>query len=103
MTIQQFVTNYLQVPVTLAGNKLIIEAIEIVLDTQDYDFYPKLSEISKKSPRQLEKPMRDAKNKSLEYINSTLKQQIFGSTSPTVKSYVILAAEYYRRLYEKQR
>lgn len=102
MTIQQFVIDELQVPVTLAGNKLIVEAIEIVLDTQDYNFYPKLSEVSKKSPRQLEKPLRDAKNKGLDYMNSTLKQQIFGNTLPTAKSYVILAAEYYRRVYEKQ-
>ena len=100
MTIQQFVNDQLQVPVTLSGNKLIVEAIEIVLDTQDYNFYSRLSEVSKKSPRQLEKPLRDAKNKSLEYMKSSLKSQLFGSSTPTTKTYVALAAEYYRRIHE---
>ncbi len=46
MTVKQFVTDELQVPVTLAGNQWIVEAIEIVLDTGDYKFNQRLSEIT---------------------------------------------------------
>lgn len=101
MTVKQFVTDELQVPVTLAGNQWIVEAIEIVLDTGDYRFNQRLSEITRKSVRQLEKPMRDAKNKSLEYMTSATRQKIFGSKiNPTLMEYVLLSAQYYRRLYE---
>ena len=101
MTIQEFVTEELQVPVTIAGNGLIVEAIEIVFDEHSHKFYPRLSAITGKTTRQLEKLLRGAKNKSISYMTEDLKQVIFGEDNPTVTEYIVKATQYYRRRYHE--
>ena len=102
MTIQEFVTEELQVPVTIAGNELIVEAIEIVFDEHSHKFYPRLSAITGKTARQLEKLLRDAKNKSLSYMTKDLKRAIFRGNNPTVTEYIVKATQYYRREHNEE-
>lgn len=97
MTIKEYVDSTLCVPVTRIGNKYIVEAIELVLDTREHKFYGKLAEILNTNTRYLEKAIRDAKNLSLEYMDSKLKQEIFNKNDVTTTEYIIKAAEYYRR------
>ena len=56
---KDYVDDVLSVPVTRIGNKYIVEAIELVLDTKEHKFYKKLSEIVGGTPEYLEKAMRD--------------------------------------------
>lgn len=101
MTIQQYVNEVLRVPVTIVGNKLIVEAMEIVHDTHEHKFYPTLAAATGKSPRQLDKPLRQARNKSLENITIPLKQEIFGDRiTVTVTEFIVKATQHYRRIYE---
>ena len=103
MTVKEFVDDVLCVPVTRIGNKYIVEAIELVIDTKEHKFYSRLSEIHKVTPQYLEKAMRDAKNLSLLYMGDGLKKTIFHKDSGvTVNEYIIIAAEYYRRVYENK-
>lgn len=97
MTIKEFVDDVLCVPVTRVGNRYIVEAIELVIDTQDHKFYGKLAEILKTNTRYLEKAIRDAKNLSLGYMTISDKQKIFNKTDVTTNEYIVKAAEYYRR------
>ena len=104
MTIKEYVDDVLSVPVTRVGNKYIVEAIEIVLDTKEHKFYSKLSDILKVTPHYLEKAMRDAKNLGLSYMDQGLKQTIFNKTTMlATNEYIIKAAEYYRRTYENKK
>ena len=98
MNIQCFVVNTLKVPVTRAGYKYILGAIEYVVDTHDYKFYSRISEIYKVTPRYLEKALRDAKEQGLAYMDSKTRDEIFGSEHVANTEYIIKAAEYYRRL-----
>lgn len=98
MTIKEYVDGTLCVPVTRIGNKYIVEAIELVLDTREHKFYSKLADILNTNARYLEKAIRDAKNLSLEYMDSKLKQEIFNKNDVTTTEYIIKAAEYYRRI-----
>lgn len=100
MTVKEYVDDVLCVPVTRIGNKYIVEAIELVLDTHEHKFYSKLAEILGTTPRYLEKTMRDAKNLGLRYMDSLVRQTIFKNQSTATTDYVIRAAEYYRRTYE---
>ena len=103
MTIQEYVNDVLCVPVTRIGNRFIIEAIELVLDTQEHKFYKRLAEIHKTTPQYLEKAMRDAKNLGLGYMPQQRKQDIFNKqTVLATNEYVVKAAEYYRRTYENE-
>ena len=101
MTIQQYVNEVLQVPVTIVGNKLIVEAMEIVCDTHQHKFYSLLAQATGKSPRQLDKPLRQARDRSLFNITTPLKQEIFGDKiNVTVTEYIVKATQHYRRIYE---
>ena len=102
MSIKDFVDNILCVPVTRIGNRYIIEAIELVLDTKEHKFYKRLSEITGYSPEYLEKAMRDAKSLGLNYMDSDLRQEIFGKVDVPTSEYVLKASEYYRRTYENK-
>lgn len=99
MTIKEFVDDVLCVPVTRIGNRYIVEAIEIVIDTHEHKFYSKLADILNVNTKYLEKAIRDAKNLSLSYMDSKIKQQIFNKVDVTTNEYVVKAAEYYRRNY----
>ena len=99
MDVKSFVDNELCVPVTRIGNKYVVEAIELVLDTHNHKFYNRLAEITQTSPRYLEKAMRDAIQLGLRYMNIPLRESIFGTRSPSTTEYVIIVAEYYRRTY----
>ena len=102
MTVKEFVDDVLCVPVTRIGNRFIVEAIELVLDTHDHKFYNKLASILDVSPKYLEKAMREAKSLSLSYMDASVKDSIFNKVSATTTEYVIKSAEYYRRNYENQ-
>lgn len=103
MNIQQYVNNILCVPVTRAGNRLIVESIEIVLDTHDSKFYGKLSEATGISTRRSEKLIRDAKNLGLSYMNPELQKRIFPTEQcPKNSTYILQASDYYRRNYENK-
>lgn len=100
MTVQDYVNDILCVPVTRVGNRYITEAIELVLDTKDHKFYPRLAELLGVSTTYLEKAMRDAKNLGLEYMDKNERSVIFTKEDPKVSEYVNIAAAYYRRKYE---
>lgn len=100
MTIKEYVDSVLCVPVTRVGNRYIVEAIELVLDTKSHKFYSRLSEILRVTPQYLEKAMRDAKSRALAYMDQQLRQEIFGKNPVTTTEYIVKAAEYYRRNYE---
>ena len=104
MTLQTYVNDVLQIPVTRIGNKHTVEAIELVLDTHDHKFYPKLSQVTGKTVGQLENSLRDAKEKSLSYMNKEIKDEIFSSVegSITNTSFIVLAAQYYKERYENK-
>lgn len=104
MTLQKYVNDILQIPVTRVGNRYMIEAIEIVLDTHDHKFYPQLCKTTGKATRQLEKALRDVKEKSLIYMENSVKEQMFPnlinkSTLPNTE-FVVLAAQFYKEHYE---
>lgn len=103
MTVSEFVDKVLCVPVTRVGYRLIIEALELVLDTREYKFYNRLAEIHNTTPRYLEKALRDAKNLGLDCMALQDKEAIFNKEeTPATSEYIIKAAEYYRREYEEQ-
>ena len=106
MTIQGYVNEVLQIPVTLIGNRYSVEAIEIVLDTYDHRFYPRLCEITGKPMSQLEKPLRIAKEKSLMFMDEEKKNEIFpiihNRTTISNTEFIVLAAQYYREKYENK-
>ena len=103
MSISEFVNNLLCIPVTRVGNQYIIEAIEIVIDTKNHKFYNKLSAVTGKSVRYLEKAMRDAKTLGLAYMDDELKKSVFNTGGEVATTeYVLRASEYYRRNYGQQ-
>ena len=106
MTLQKYVTEVLQVPVTRIGNKHIVEAIEIVLDTCEHKFYAQLCEATGRTTSQLENSLRDAKEKSLEYMDKSLKEQIFptlmNKSTITNTEFVVRAAQSYKEAYENK-
>lgn len=106
MTIQTYVNEVLQIPVTRIGNKHTVEAIEIVLDTYDHKFYPRLCEVTGKTVGQLEKSLRDVKEKSFSFMAADLKEKIFpvlsNKTSLSNTEFIVLAAQYYRENYENK-
>lgn len=105
-SIQNFVNEVLQIPVTRIGNKHTVEAIEIVLDTRDHKFYPQLCEVTGKTVGQLEKSLRDAKEKSFSFMDDNLKEKIFpiiaNKTKISNTEFIVLAAQYYRENYENK-
>ena len=103
MTISEYVDEILCVPVTRIGNRYIVEAIELVLDTREHKFYSRLAEIHKATPRYLEKAMREAKNIGLLNMGVYAKHDIFNNEYLATNEYIIRAAEYYRRTYEDKR
>lgn len=106
MTIQKYVNEILQVPVTRIGNKHTVEAIEIVLDTHEHKFYSRLCEVTGKSSSQLENSLRDAKEKSLSYMDNSVKSEVFPSlsTKTTLSNteFIVLAAQSYKEKYENK-
>lgn len=102
MTISEYVNDVLCVPVTRIGNRYIVEAIELVVDTHEHKFYQKLSQILNVTPQYLEKAIRDAKILGLSYMDALERQRIFNKDKITTSEYVVRAAEHYRRMYEKQ-
>lgn len=102
MTIKEYVDDVLCVPVTRIGNRYILEAIELVLDTRDHKFYQRLAAILEVTPSYLEKAMRDAKTLALTYMDSESRQDIFGKADVPTTEYIIKASEYYRRTYENK-
>ena len=106
MTVQSYVNEVLQIPVTRIGNRYAVEAIEIVLDTYDHRFYPKLCETTGKTTAQLEKSLRDVKEKSLSLMENSLKNKIFpilgNRTTISNTEFIVLAAQYYRENYENK-
>lgn len=98
MSIKEFVDEVLCVPVTRIGNRYIVEAIELVIDTKDHKFYPRLAEILNTNTRYLEKAIRDAKNISLTTMDDELKKKIFNKLSDiTTSEYIVKSAEYYKK------
>lgn len=102
MTVKEYVEDVLCVPVTRIGNRYIVEAIEIVLDTKEHKFYERLAYIHNTNSRYLEKAMRTAKNMSLLTMTTDEKLLIFGKLDVTTSEYVLKSAEYYRRRYENE-
>lgn len=101
MTVKDFVDTILCVPVTRAGNRYIVEAIEIVLDTQEHKFYERLAEIHETTPQILEKAIRDAKCLGLSHMDMIMRNVIFQKIDLPTTEYIVKAALYYRRTYEK--
>ena len=97
MTVKEYVDNVLCVPVTRIGNRYIVEAIEIVLDSREHKFYDRLAVIHNKSTRYLEKAMRMAKNLSLLSMSMDKKLEIFGKIDVATNEYLLKSAEHYRR------
>ena len=102
MDIKNYVEEILSIPMTRIGFKYVVEAIELVLDTQDYKFYLHLAKIHNTTTRAIEKAMRVVKDMSLTYIDDSYRLSIFGAEDPSVTEYVIKATEYYRRNYEEK-
>ena len=106
MTIQSYVNEVLQIPVTRIGNKYTVEAIEIVLDTRNYRFYPELCRVTGKTAGVLEKSLRDAKERSFSFMDSNLKEKVFpvmgNRTTISNTEFIVLAAQYYRENYENK-
>ena len=102
MTVKEFVDGLLCVPVTRVGNRFIIEAIEIVLDSREHKFYEALSDITHQSTGYLERAIRVAKDIGLNSMGPEQKIKIFGENNlhPQNTEYIIKAADYYRRNYE---
>lgn len=101
MNIQDYVDDVLQIPTTRIGNRYIVEAIEIVLDTKEIKFYKKLSDVTGASVGSIEKAMRTAKDFGLMAMDKSLTKEIFGAYSVSTSEYIIKATNYYRRNYEK--
>ena len=99
MPVRDFVDEVLCVPITRIGSRYITEAIEIVLDTHDIKFYPRLVAMTHINARQLEKSIRDARLLSLRYMSSEERVNIFGEGTPNNSEYILKATEYYRRKY----
>ena len=104
MTVKEYVDNVLRVPVTRVGNKFIVEAIEIVVDTKSHKFYATLSEITHQTLRYLETSIRSAKVSGLNRMDPKDRATIFKGEGiyPENTTYIIKAAEYYRRNYENK-
>lgn len=104
MTVKEFVDDVLCIPVTRIGNKYIIEAIELVIDTKNHKFYDTLSKITHQSVRCLETAIRQARLLGLNYMMADDREAIFGNNSPCPENttYIVKAAEYYRRNYENK-
>lgn len=101
MTIQMYVSEVLQVPVTIVGYNLIVEAIEITLDTKDFRFYTILSEATGRPRRYLEKAIRTAKDKSLTYMDESTRRILHSSkVTLTNTEYILAATKLYREEYE---
>ncbi len=100
MSVKEFVDAVLAVPVTRIGNKYIVEAIEVVLDTHEHKFYGMLCDILNVRSAYLEKALRDAKELGLKYMDPEIRLEIFGKERVATTEYVLKAAEYYRRTYE---
>ena len=103
MTVKEYVDTVLHVPVTRIGNKFIIEAIELVLDTNEHKFYSELADIHNASTRYLETTMRTAKNLSLLSMSTDSKLHIFGKLDVPTNEYILKSAEYYRRNYNEDK
>ena len=104
MTVKQFVEETLSVPMTRIGFKYIVQAIELVLDTQDHKFYNRLSEITGMKKARLEKEIRTAKNLGLLYMTKETHTKIFGTTNhQTTSEFILKSAEYYRRKYAHEK
>lgn len=100
MTVKQFVEETLAVPMTRVGFKYIVQAIELVLDTQDHKFYGILAETTGVKKARLEKEIRTAKNLGLLYMSKETRNRIFGSMNhQTTSEFILKASEYYRRKY----
>lgn len=106
MTLQKYVNDILQIPVTRIGNKYTVEALEIVLDTHNHKFYPRLCEVTGKTSNQLELALRIAKEKSLEFMATEVRDKIFASlrdkTSISNTEFIVLAAQSYKEEYENK-
>lgn len=102
MTLQNYVNDILQIPVTRIGNKHTVEAIELVLDTCDHRFYSRLAQATGKTVGQLENSLRDAKEKSLSYMSKDLKAKIFPNPDESITNtlFIVRAARYYKENYE---
>lgn len=106
MTLQKYVNDILQIPVTRIGNRYTVEAIEIVLDTHNHKFYPRLCEVTGKTTNQLELALRIAKEKSLAFMATDVQDKIFASlrdkTSISNTEFIVLAAQGYKEEYENK-
>ena len=102
MTVKEYVDDILCIPITRTGNRLIVESIELVLDTCDHKFYKRLSLITGKTTRYLEKALRDARLLGLASMKPEVKSTIFGSTDVTTNEYILKATDFYRRNYENK-
>ena len=102
MTVKEYVDNVLCVPVTRVGNRFIVEAIEIVVDTKEHKFYERLADIHNTSTKYLEKAMRTAKSISLLTMSTDSKLLIFGKLDVPTNEYILKSAEFYRRNYSNE-
>ena len=102
MTVRDFVADELCIPVTVVGFYYMVEGIELVLDTRESKFYKRLADLTRTSPRYLEKALRDCKNMGLRYMSDDLRHSIFKNGCPTTTEYVHKTADYYRRTYENK-
>ena len=105
MTIKEYVDSILRVPVTRVGNKFIVEALEIVLDTKNHKFYATLADLTHQTLRYLETAIRTAKIIGLNRMNSKERTEIFKEEGPYPDNitYIVKAAEHYRRNYENEK
>lgn len=104
MSIKEFVTYVLKVPVHLNGYMCICNAIKYVVESDDPKFYKVLTKDSTgMTLRQSERNIRTAKQKSLENITEIDKQHIFAKcTSITNSEYICRAAQFYMREYKHE-
>ena len=95
MTIKEYVDSILRVPVTRVGNKFIVEAIEIVIDTKNHKFYATLADLTHQTLRYLETAKRTAKIIGLNRMNSKERTEIFKEEGPYPDNitYIVKAAE----------
>ena len=102
MTVQDYVNDVLCVPVSKKGNILIVEAMEIVLDQHTHKFYPTLTEVTGKTTRELEDPIRSAKMAGWKAMDQKLKKEAFFTEgkAPTNTKYIVHAVGHYRRYYQ---
>lgn len=100
MTINKYVDEILEVPITRIGYKYMTLAIELVADdcTTPQNIYKDLSLQLDQGRDHIERSLRTVKDISLSSISDFTLKRIFQTTERTVptREYIFRAGQYYR-------